>query len=98
MATVARAIRARPRAPMFSGRLVITAPFRSQPRAGCAGGMAKLRYNGTSKQVERGNDAGDEYDRSHAGPEAQPLFDDCARLLAVAVEQERLGVKAHSTG
>src|SRR5262249_12601831 len=95
-ASTARAMAAKERASSVSGWLVISIPSTSQPRAGWAGHVAKMRSGGTSKQIEGGNDAGDQHHRGDRCPEAQPFFDDGARLRAVAVEQERLDIKSHA--
>src|SRR5262245_4772965 len=94
--STARAMDAKERASGVSEWLVISIPSTSQPRAGWAGHVAKMRSGGTSEQIEGGNDAGDQHHRSHRCPEAQPFFDDRARLRAVAAEQERLDIKSHA--
>src|SRR5262249_10183575 len=71
-------------------------PMTSQPRTDSARRVAKLRRVGTSEQIESGNDAGDQHYRGDGRPELQPFFNDLARLRAVAVEQERFGIKPHA--
>src|SRR5262249_43949322 len=95
-ATTARATVANEQASNISRWLVIPTPLTSQPHAGWAGHVAKMRSGGTSEQVEGGDDAGDQHHPGDRDPEAQPFFDDRACLRAVAVEQERLDVKSHA--
>src|SRR2546430_16635868 len=95
-ATTARAIAAKEQASNICGWLVIPIPSTSQPRAAWAGHVAKMRSGGTSEQIEGSDDAGDQHHPGDRDPEAQPFFDDRARLRAVAGEQKRLEVKSHA--
>src|SRR6516165_2979740 len=95
-ATTARAIAAKEQASTISGWPVIPIPSTSQPRAGWAGHVAKMRSGGSSEQIEGGDNAGDQRHPGDRDPEAQSFFDDRACLRAVAVEQERLDVKSHA--
>src|SRR5262249_4130819 len=95
-ATTARAVVTKEQASSIPAWLVLPVPAPSQPRAGWAGHVAKMRSGGTSEQIEGGDDAADQGHGGDRRPEAQPFFDDRARLRAIAVEQERLDIKSHA--
>src|SRR5262245_29030370 len=95
-ATTVRAMVAKEQASSISEWLAIPVPSTSRPRAGWAGHVAKMRRGGTSEQMEGGDEAADQRHGGDRCPEAQPFFDDRARLRAVAVEQERLDIKSHA--
>src|SRR6187455_1600398 len=66
-------------------------------RRSSADSVANLRRlpRPTLEQIHRGDNAAHQHDRADAHPEAEPLFQDLARLRAVAVEQEGEQIKAH---
>src|SRR5690349_16129280 len=59
-------------------------------------GTGTLRSERRSEQVERRDDADHQHGDAQHEPEGEPLLDDVAHLLAVAIEQERGQVEAHA--